>query len=178
MDPTPRGPSPTRLANGLDGRPVTPDSQAKSIGQEQTFPVDVGEIDELRRVLLQQTEEVGRRLRRHALAARTVTVKLRYGDFTTLTRSATLDEATDVTEDLWREAAGLLGRWAEKHFRPLRLLGVTASQLQPVGGGQLSLFENADRARGRALDRTLDAIAQRFGDSAVRRAGQDKPPGR
>ncbi len=159
-----------RLANGLDDRPVTPDSAAKSIGTEQTFAQDVAEMDELRRVLLQQVEQVARRLRRHELRARTVTLKLRYGDFTTLTRSTTLDRPTDITGELWHAAEGLLGRWAEKSHRPLRLLGVTASSLTSAGG-QLSLFPEPDRARQQALDRTIDEIAERFGHDAIGRAG-------
>ena len=165
-----------RLAGGQDKRPVTPDSQAKSIGQEQTFPVDaclagrqVGEMDELRRVLLQQVEQVGRRLRRHELMARTVTIKLRYGDFTTLTRSATLKEPTDTTDELWRAARSLLEAWAAGHHRPLRLLGVTASQLLGEQGRQLRLFESPDRQKQQRLDRVLDDIAERFGSDALRR---------
>ena len=67
-----------------------------------------------------------RRLRRHGLKARTVTLKIRYGDFTTLTRACTLGEATDITQDIWQAAAGILAAWAKKDYRPLRLLGVVA----------------------------------------------------
>ena len=162
-----------RLAAGLDEREVTPDGQAKSIGQEQTFAEDVGEIDELRRVLLAQTEQVARRLRRHGLAARTVTLKIRYGDFTTLTRSATMDEPTAVTDALWRSAEGLLAAWAKKDFRPLRLLGMTASNITR-GGRQLALFGTPETEKQSKLDRVLDNIADRFGDDAIGR-GRTKP---
>ena len=164
-----------RLANGVDDRPVTPDSQAKSIGTEQTFAVDIAEPQELRRILLQQCWQVARRLRRNQLKARTVTLKLRHGDFTTLTRSATLDEATDETEELWRTAARVFDDWAGKHFAPLRLLGSTASQLSAAGGGQLSLFASEQRHRNRQLDEALDNIAERFGSSAVRRGKVEEP---
>lgn len=168
----------SRLADGRDDRPVTPDAQAKSIGTEQTFATDVGELAELRRVLQDQTQQVARRLRRHELKARTVTVKLRYGDFTTLTRSATTAEATDVTEEIWRLAESLLSKWSRRYHRPLRLLGVTASQLATAAGGQLPLFGDPQRERQQRLDRVLDGIADRFGPRAVRRgAAADEDDG-
>jgi len=157
-----------RLARGIDDRPVTPDAQAKSIGTEETFAVDIDEPAALRRILLQQCWHVGRRLRHGALKARTVTLKLRHGDFTTLTRSTTLREATDATEEVWRTAAHLFDAWSAGQFAPLRLLGVTASQLSPAAG-QLSLFDGEQRQRNTQLDKALDDIAERFGPSAVRR---------
>ena len=165
-----------RLANGLDDRPVQPDSRAKSIGQEQTFTLDVRDLDELCRVLLQQTQQVARRLRKHDMSARTVTLKLRYGDFTTISRSITLGDPTDVTEIIWKAAANLLQQWAASSFHPLRLLGVTVTQLQPSAGGQMSLFESSASKKLKKLDSAMDEIADRFGDSAVTRgdAGQDK----
>jgi len=162
-----------RLACGSDDRGVTPDTQAKSIGQERTFPVDLAEPHELRRVLLQQVEQVARRLRRHGLQGRTVTLKLRYGDFTTLTRSVTLPTPTDVTDELWLAAAGLLAKWQDQHFRPLRLLGVAASQLS-CGAGQLALFPDLARQKRRRLDKAVDQITRRFGDGAVGRGGTTK----
>ena len=159
-----------RLAAGLDDRPVIPDSCAKSIGQEQTFPVDIDDLAELTRILLDQTQQVARRLRRNRLKAGTVTLKLRYGDFTTLTRSATLDEPTDVTELLWREARGLLDNWAATQHRPLRLLGMTASQLRR-SGIQGSLFSDPAQDKQHRIDQAVDEIANRFGDSAINRGG-------
>ncbi len=163
-----------RLAHGRDDRPVTPDSQAKSIGQEQTFPADVAEPEALRRTLLGQVEQVARRLRKHVLRARTVTVKLRTGDFVTQTRSRTLSQPTCLTLELWRAADSLLAAWAASGARPLRLLGVTVSQLQGRPGAQLPLFDDPDKAKDLRLDRTLDKIAGRFGDDAVRR-GAGRP---
>ena len=91
--------------------PVTPDQQAKSISHEVTFPQDVPELETLRRVILHQTEDVAYRLRRLALLARTITLKIRLGDFTTLTRGATLPEPSHHTADLWRAARDLLTTW-------------------------------------------------------------------
>ena len=159
-----------RLAAGLDDRPVTPDSQARSIGQEVTFATDVADMGALSGVLLGQVEHVGRRLRRHGLKARTVTLKLRYGDFTTLTRSTTLAACTDVTAELWAAADGLLAAWSAAAGRPLRLLGVTASQLGGGSGQQLPLFADEGKARQGRLDRAMDDITERFGPGAVARA--------
>lgn len=159
-----------RLAQGLDDRPVTPDSQAKSIGQERTFRVDIDNLDELTRILLDQTQQVARRLRRSRLKAGTVTLKIRYADFTTLTRSTTLDAPTDVTELLWRAARGLLDNWARAALRPLRLLGVTASGLRGAGI-QGSLFQDPAQDKQHRIDRALDEIADRFGDGAINRGG-------
>ena len=89
------------LARGIDERPVVSDGEAKSISHEQTFGIDVDQADEIRRVMLDQTEQVARRLRRHGLSARTVTLKIRYGDFETITRSTTLDSPTNSTDTLW-----------------------------------------------------------------------------
>ena len=164
-----------QLSQGLDDRPVTGDAEARSIGQEHTFAEDIADMNELRGVLLAQVEQVGRRLRRHALRARGLHLKLRYGDFTTLTRAATLKEPTDVTDELWRAAAGLLEKWAAGGIRPLRLLGMTAGPLTGQGG-QLPLFEDARHTKLRQLDRALDDISSRFGPNSLRR-GAAKPRG-
>ena len=157
-----------RLARGDDDRDVVPDSQAKSVGQEETFEVDVDEPGDVRDVLLAQADAVGRRVRRHGLRARGVTVKIRYGDFETITRSTTLEEATDLSAAFRAAAADLFDRWAAASFRPVRLIGVTASRFSE-GGAQLGLFGAADDERKRRLDRTLDALAERFGAGAVHR---------
>lgn len=158
------------LAWGRDDRSVVPDSQAKSLGQERTFEEDVADADAVRAVLLAETEAVGRRVRRHGLHAREVSVKIRYGDFETITRQATLAAATDVTAELWDAARMLFDRWARGGFRPVRLIGVTASRLSE-GGRQAGLFDDRTHERRRRLDRTTDAIVERFGGGAVRRAG-------
>lgn len=157
------------LARGEDHRPVTPDGQAKSIGQEQTFATDVADLGALRQILADQADHVARRLRRGRLRARTVTLKLRYGDFTTRTRSTTGPDPTDLSEDLRAMAAALLRAWAREAFGPLRLLGVTASGLSTVAGRQLDLFPDPARQKARRVDEALDAIEAKFGKGAVRR---------
>ncbi len=157
------------LAEGRDVREVVPDHRAKSIGQEQTFAEDVEDLDALRSVLLHQADEVARRLRRCDLEARTVTLKLRYGDFTTLTRSTTLERPTHVTQQIWSAAGEVFEAWARRSFGPLRLLGVTASHLTARAGRQLALFEDPDAEKLRRVDRAVDEIAERFGQDAIRR---------
>jgi DNA polymerase-4 len=160
-----------RLARGLDDRLLTPDSQAKSIGQEITFAQNLPDRDELRAVLLGQAEQVARRCRRHGLKARTVNVKIRYGDFKTINRSRTLGEPTDLTDELWSLAKTLFNEWADKGFKPVRLIGVTAENLQPAGGVQPLLFDDKDRKKKDRLDRTVDEINERFGNGSIGRGG-------
>jgi DNA polymerase-4 len=162
-----------RLARGLDERSVVPDGEARSLGAEQTFGRDLDDPESVRQVLLAQTERVAARLRRHARAARTVTVKIRYGDFETISRSATLPAPTDRTDLLRDTASALFLRWVHAGFRPVRLIGVSASGLSAAGGGQGELFADPADARARRLDRATDAIRERFGSGAVRRGAGD-----
>ncbi len=162
-----------KLARGQDSRKVIPDHEAKSIGQEQTFPFDVPHPDQIRSVILGQVEQVARRLRKHKLKARTVTLKIRYGDFKTITRSATLDEPADLTDTLWHTAGNLFDKWVNAGFQPVRLIGVTASQFS--ADTQLSLFPNVENDRLRRVDQAADQIVNKFGKNAIRRASPDSP---
>ncbi len=159
-----------RLALGLDDREVTPDSQAKSIGQEQTFEINVNDPEEIRTVILGQVEQVARRLRKHGLSASTITLKIRYGDFKTITRSTTLETATDVTSVLWHAARKLFDDWTEKEFKPVRLIGASAKGLVQ-GGGQLGLFADPKMDKERKLDLAVDQINARLGKAGIRRGG-------
>ncbi len=165
-----------RLAFGLDDREVTPDREAKSIGQEQTFGTDVPDPQDVRAVLLEQVEEVSRRLRRHGLRARAVTVKIRFGDFKTITRRCTLPQEHDATEPLWQAVSGLFDEWAHNEYQPVRLIGASAGRLTG-GARQMELFSDPKLERQRRLDRALDRINDRFGASVIHRArgGQSLP---
>jgi len=154
------------LAHGRDDRPVHTDREAKSISHEQTFGANLTHPDDVRAVLVDQAEQVGRRLRRHGRFARTVTIKIRFGDFETVTRSETLGEATDQTGVIAREARALFDAWA---FRPVRLIGCGVSQLTD-SPGQGGLFAQETDERSRAIDRATDLIAGKFGKRAVTRA--------
>jgi len=158
-----------RLAHGIDDRRVTPDRDARSISQERTFGQDVRDVDVLRWVLLSQTENVARRLRRHERLARTVHLKLRYGQFETITRSHTLDEPTELTQPLWDATWSLMNKWIRSGFRAVRLIGMGVSGLTDRAGLQMSLFDQTDRQKQSQLDQTLDRIAERFGKGSVHR---------
>jgi len=159
-----------QLARGEDRREIVTDRQAKSIGHEQTFSQDIEDPAPARAVLLGQAEQVGRRLRKHGLLARGVTVKLRYGDFETITRSATLDRPTDLTDDLCHAATKLFDAWAAQAFMPLRLVGVTAGPICDAPD-QGELFADPKRERLQRLDAALDKIVDRFGAQSVHKAG-------
>lgn len=159
-----------RLAHGIDDRPVVSDREAKSIGQEQTFGVDVADPADVRRVLFEQVEQVGRRLRKHGLFARTVSLKIRFGDFETVSRSMTLKDSTDSTSDIWNAAIALFEKWCEKSFRAVRLIGASTSQLSR-GPSQMSLFADPQKERKKKLDGVADQITAKFGSAAIRRGG-------
>ena len=152
------------LAAGRDDRPVVPAHEAKSVGNEVTFSEDIADADELRAVLDGLADKVARRLRADGLRGRTVTLKARYPDFTTHTRSRTLAAPTDGGTEIRDAARELLEARLDRAGRPLRLLGVTVGNLESgEPGGQGSLFGEAGRERDRRLDGVLDEVAGRFG---------------
>ena len=159
-----------RLAHGIDDRLVVPDREAKTIGQEQTFGVNIDVPDDVRRVLFEQVEQVARRLRKHGLHARGITLKIRYGDFETITRSTTLPEPTNSTANLWTAAAEVFDRWCQTSFQPIRLIGVSAAQLNE-GEKQLTLFPDPASERRKKVDALADEITKKFGHNALRRGG-------
>ena len=127
-----------RQARGIDERPLVTEREAKSISQERTFARDVADGQALKRQLWQMSQGVARELKRAELAAGTVAVKLRYADFTTLTRQMTLSMPTDGEREIYRAALALLKR-AWQRGRAVRLLGVAGRNLCPPPG-QLSLW--------------------------------------
>ena len=158
-----------QLVRGIDNREVVCEREAKSISHEVTFPVDVSDRDHLRSVLLNLTDQVARRLRRHDHLARTIAIKVRTSDFTTFTRRTTLDVPTDETDTIWQSASALFSRWDSQSTtrgRPVRLIGVGVAHFVTGEGRQLDLF-NEPKESGRQLDRTMDEIRDRFGESAI-----------
>jgi DNA polymerase-4 len=127
-------------------------------------------------VLREHVEEVARRLRRHGIRARGVTLKIRYGKFETITRSAVLDAATDVTAELQEAAAGIFGKWARESFRPVRLIGMSATHLE-TGPEQALLFPDDEEERQKRLDAALDEVRARFGGRTLRRGTAPPTPG-
>jgi DNA polymerase-4 len=151
------------LARGMDERPVEPFAPPKSMGAEETFERDHRDVERLRQTLRAQAERVARELRAEGLAGRTVTLKLRFADFSTITRSHTVDPTQDGL-DIYREASLLLARVALR--QPVRLIGLSVSALSPAGEGQLPLL-GPDPARRERLARALDRLIERFGEESI-----------
>jgi DNA polymerase-4 len=139
----------------------------KSISHEHTFSVDTRERIEIDAMLVRLSEMVARRLRDHALYARTVQIKLRYSDFSTFTRARTLDHATQIDTEL-AEAVRLLFHksW---NGGAIRLLGVYAQSLDP-GEGQTSLLDEGKAERWRKTLQAVDKMRDKYGDSTVQLA--------
>jgi DNA polymerase-4 len=163
------------LARGIDEEPVSPGGEPQSIGAETTFPVDIGDQDELCRQLDALVERVGRELREAGYRSRTVHLKARYPDFTTVTRARTLAVATDRTGVLRAEARRLLGERLGRRGRPLRLLGFSVSKLARSGEGQGVLFPDEPEERAGRFERAVDQLHQEFGRDALRPAAGITP---
>ncbi|MCA9041276.1 MAG: DNA polymerase IV, partial [Planctomycetaceae bacterium] len=158
-----------RLAHGIDERRVEPDHQAKSISHETTFATDVSDHEVLKIWLMEQTEQVARRLRRNELFGKTVNLKIRFSDFQTFTRARSLSHSTQTTQEIWEAAVELLEEKAPRRSLPVRLLGVGVSHLREDSERQLQLFGKDDHEKLNRLDQTTDAIRDRFGTTAVQR---------
>jgi DNA polymerase-4 len=154
------------LAHGIDDRDVIPYEAPKSVGHEETFERDLDDTDEILRELLDLSGRVAARLREDGYRARTVTMKVRLANFTTLTRARTLADATDVGADLYH-VVGALYRALPGAGRRVRLLGVQASGLQQAGAEQLAFVRGE---RWSDVERTLDRIEDRFGKGAAMQA--------
>jgi DNA polymerase-4 len=161
------------LAWGEDRRAITPrrgpDEPDKSIGADETFGRDTDDREVILREVLRLSAKVAARMRTAAVAGRTVTVKVRFADFTTLTRSRTLGEATDVTREIYRTAATLFTALGLQRAR-IRLVGVRVEGLVPRATVQRQLVLG-ERDRGWSdADRAMDRAVSRFGAAAVRPA--------
>jgi len=156
------------LSQGIDNRDVEPHRPVKSMGREETFPEDLTNREAMHRELLSLATNVGRRVRRHGLTGRTLTLKVKYSDFTLITRSLTLPETTNETGHIFATCRNLLED-TEAGKRPVRLLGIYLSRLTvPDRRGQMSLLEDEEGRRRRAqLHDALDRLADKFGEDAV-----------
>lgn len=153
-----------RLARGVDERPVDPEQSVKSISHEETFATDRTSHGELRRYLARQADAVAVRLRAGGIAGRTVTLKVRFADFSTVTRSHTRADPTDVAAEILETADDLL---AGLDPTPgVRLLGVGVSGLQDASVRQLRFEDLGTRTR-RQAERTVDEIRNRFGKEII-----------
>ncbi|PWB96990.1 DNA polymerase IV [Homoserinimonas hongtaonis] len=154
------------LSNGIDPRAVSPGRVEKSIGHEMTFETDIDDDDVLNRELLRMSTKVAARLRAAGSEAGTISLKLRYGDFTTITRARRLAEPTDLARTIYAEARAAYE--AVGQHPPVRLIGVRAENLAPAGGAQPSLWD-ADES-WRDAERTVDGVTRRFGRDSIRPA--------
>ena len=158
-----------QLARGIDHRAVVPDREAKSISHETTFPEDIADMDVLRAWLVDLVEQVARRLRHHNLRGRTVDIKVRFADFSTISRSMSLREPTHSTQELLDAGLELLTSRLPPHHLPVRLLGFGVNHFDGSDKSQQHLFDQPDRERHRELDTVADQIAAKFGKRAIRR---------
>jgi DNA polymerase IV len=154
------------LALGDDNREVETDEETKSISSESTFDQDTADLDQIKRSLLEQAEEVGERLRREKLVARTVQLKLRYADFKTLTRRKTLAKPTQDGMIMYQVAERLLEAEGIQGKR-IRLIGVGGTNLvqREVQG---DLFDRRDEKRSQ-LAKAVDDLRAKLGPDAVKR---------
>jgi DNA polymerase-4 len=151
-----------RLARGEDARDVVPDAQAKSIGAEETYEEDLRGAGEIAPTLLEHAARVARRLVRADLWAHTVTVKIKYADFTLRTRQARLPEAVQDTDAIHRAALDLLAK-VPLEGRSVRLTGVSVSAIVE-GPPARTLFPDEQAEKRRKVEAVAARIAERYGD--------------
>jgi DNA polymerase-4 len=160
------------LAWGRDPRQVSVERAEKSIGHEVTFEHDLTDVARLRSELLRQSDAVAARLRGAGLVGRTVVLKLRYADFSTVTRSRTLPEPTNVGRRIYEEAAAAFDSLASRGIR-VRLIGVRVEQLGDGDGLGVGLWDPDDDWRD--AERAVDRVTARFGRGALKPASLFKP---
>lgn len=155
-------------ARGEDDRPVVEERDPRSISAERTFPKDISDPVEVHQKVLRLSEQVGRRLRKEQRMGWTVKLKLRWPDFSTITRQTRLTRPTDRVDEIFAAALDLLDQaWKKK--RAIRLIGVGVSDLvEPIR--QLELFDRTWE-QDEKLQQAIDQIRERYGPDAVRRAG-------
>ncbi len=158
-----------QLALGIDDREVVTTHETKSIGHEETFNEDIVDAESAKKVLLALSNKVARRMRRHGLCGKTITLKVKTRDFVLITRAATLEDPTDDGLDIYKAVCGLVPATPVEKT-PVRLLGVSVSKLQNADAkGQLSLFpEKPTSAKRKRLNKAIDAVADKHGETGLR----------
>ena len=157
------------LAWGRDPRPVEREQREKSIGSDQTFEFDIDDAAEIHRRLLALSERTAARVRAAGLAGRTVTLRVRFSDFTTITRSRTLREPTDSGRAIHEAAVGLFDALALQRAR-IRLVGVRVEKLVETSQAPIQGVIGEPEHGWRDADRAVDRARSRFGSGAVRPA--------
>ncbi len=155
-----------RFANAIDDRPVEPPGEAKSVSRETTFAEDSSDIEFLRSVLWRLTEKVGADLRSMDKMARCINLKLRYSDFTTITRSLTLKQGTDRDQDIYESGRLMFEKAVMANKEPVRLIGIGVSGFVQKSI-QLDMLD--DRAKRLSeLNQTIDRIRDKYGFEAIK----------
>ena len=154
-----------RHANGIDNSSVTPPEEAKSISRETTFEVDTHDMVFLSATLRYQAERVGADLRNAGKQAKCVSIKVRYADFTTITRQRTLPQLTDLDQTIFEIGNNLLEKAVADNRLAIRLIGIGVSNLSEPGM-QLSLMNNTDQ-RLEKLNCAVDRIRDKYGFAAI-----------
>ena len=161
------------LANGIDEREVVPNEPTRSVGSEETFPHDLDAAEEISREILRLSDRTAERLRSKNLCGRTITLKVRFSNFTTITRSKTLGAEVDTTPAIYEVARGLFEKLGQDRLR-IRLLGVSVTGLSPgPPNRQLELLAEGELGATGTHQRwddaasALDSIRKRFGSGAV-----------
>ena len=163
------GPSIRRRALGIDNRPITTEHDVKSISNEVTFAKDKVEEKEIQQTIRYLSEKVGRRLRKQDLGGSTIHIKLRWSDFTTITRQTTLASRINLDQEIYQTALALFhDHWPKG--KPVRLLGVGVSNLGPPMH-QLSLWDDDYQKKANLLS-ALDGLRERYGKDIIIRANQ------
>ncbi len=154
-----------RFASGTDGREVAPPAAARSISRETTFGKDTRNPTLLKATLRYLGERAGAELRRQGKEARCITLKLRYDDFTTITRSQTLSQATDTDQAIFDTGLRLLKKALSREKKAVRLIGIGVSRLAEPGR-QLDMLDSST-ARQEQLDKAIDHIRHKYGFTAI-----------
>ncbi|WP_081434801.1 DNA polymerase IV [Pseudarthrobacter chlorophenolicus] len=165
-----------RLSWGIDPRPVTPVRLEKSIGAEETFAVDTSDDALLHRELLRLSHRTAGRLRSSGMVARTVALKLRFADFSTITRSRTLQAPVDSAQLIYAVAVQLLESVGHRAM-PVRLVGVRAEQLEDTATTSVQLTIDRRDENWRAAEQVLDEVTRKFGSKSVLPARLMEPGG-
>lgn len=156
-----------QLARGIDERSVESDREAKSVGRETTFAQDIGDREVLETVLLELACDVGQSLRKAGIKGKTVTLKARYDDFRTISRSRTLPQLTNLDEVIYHQVCSLLKEVSLK--QQLRLIGVSLHHLTALEEEQLSFFAEPEKDKEK-LAKVIDSVNQKYGEKSITRA--------
>jgi DNA polymerase-4 len=160
------------IAKGEDKSPVVPCREVKSISSEQTLQSDTGDIKILRKLITIHADNVASRLRKEGLKGRTITLKIKFDDFSEMSKSCTIAHSTDSTKFISDSAKALLLNKPLK--RKARLIGVAVSSLKEFEkNSQMALFGNgSDSKRERKVDKAVDEIRERFGGKMISRGNE------